>query len=447
MANDLTSLPPSRRDRPPGPRGVKLVRALLDWQRDALPTLERMTAEYGDVAYIPLPGGGAFLLGHPDLIEHVLIRNVDNYHKTTASKWARHFFGNAMQINNGEYARQIRRLVAPVFHGEKLARAYGDLIVRETAAAVSGWVAGHRPQMTQDLIDLVLNVVVQIFFGTTPGEETRHVGEMFMASLTPIGAILPSWVPRSRNSKYVKATQALDAWVLNRIAERRRDGTPGYDFLSVLASLGKEGLTLTDAQIRDELVAYTLAGYSSSTALNQILRLVAEHPVVDAELAAELQLVIGNRDPVMHDLHELHYLGMVMKEALRLCPPAGMMFRRAVAEDVIGGWTIPAGARMFVSSWVVQRDGRFFDEPLEFRPERWTPEFERALPACAYFPFGRGPRACIGGAMGELILQMMIATICRRFRLVALHKLDSHRSEWPAILAAGGVQAEIHPRS
>lgn len=439
---------PARSERPPGPRGLALLRAFLAYSRNALPTMEKMVAQYGDVTYFPMPGGGAYLLGHPDLIQHVLIKNVDNYHKTTASKWARHFFGNAMQINNGDYARQLRRIVAPVFHGEGLARAYGDLIVRETAAAVASWRPGHRPGLTQELTDLVLDVVMQIFFGTEPGQETKHLGRMFLASLTPSGTLLPHWIPGSRNQQYVQAVASLNAVLMDRIAAKRRDGAAGSDFLSVLVRLGggKEGHSLSDQQIRDELVAYALAGYSATTSVNQVLRLIAENPAVDEQLGAELARVAGARDPGFHDLPQLTYLAMVTKEALRLCPPAGMMFRRAVADDVIAGWRIPAGSRIFVSSWVVQRDGRFFDDALVFKPERWTPAFERALPACAYFPFGRGPRACIGGAMGELILQLIVATINSRFRLVALRKLDSDHAEWPAVLADGGVQATVCPR-
>lgn len=443
-------LMPVRRERPPGPRRLGLLRALNEYRRNELPTLEKMVAEYGDVVYIPLPGAGAFLLGHPDLIQHVLIKNVDNYRKTTASTHSRHFFGNAMQINNGDYARQMRRIVAPAFHGEGLANAYSALIVRETGRAIEKWGdSPERPTMTQELIDAVLEIDMQIFFGTAPGEESKRLGKMFLDSLTPGGTILPSWVPWSRNRKYVSAVEALDAWLMERIARRRTDGATGSDFMSVLVRLGggKEGHTLSDRQIRDEIVAYALAGYSTSTALNQMLRLIAENPLIEEKLAAELKRVVGDRDPGMQDLPSLGYLSMILKEALRLCPPAGMMFRRAVADDVIDGWPIPAGSRIFVSSWVVQRDRRFYDEPLEFRPERWTPEFERALPACAYFPFGRGARACIGGAMGELILQLMTATVCGRYRLVAFRKLDSDHAEWPAVLAAGGIQANVYRRS
>ncbi|HEX8620261.1 MAG TPA: cytochrome P450 [Thermoanaerobaculia bacterium] len=439
-------LPPVRSGRPPGPRGLRLVRTLLDYRRNNLPTIEKLAREFGDIAYMPFPGGGGFVVSHPDYIQHILIRNSDNYRKTSATHWVRHFFGNAMQINNGEYARNMRRIIAPAFHGEGLARAYAELIVDESVAAIRGWKPGPRPGITQELTELVLDVIVRIFFGTEPGAETRRVGALFVAALPPAGAILPRWIRGSRSGRYVAAAAALTAEVMARIAARRRDVNGGTDFLSMLVRAGKDGQQLNDQQIRDEIVAYALAGYSAATALNQILRLVAENPHADTRLAAELETVIGAREPRMQDLPALDYLGSVVKEALRLCPPAGMMFRRAAADDVIGGWPIPAGARMFLSSWVVQRDRRFFPDPLTFKPERWTPEFERALPMCAYFPFGRGPRACIGGAMGELILQLIVATILRRHRLEARVTLRPDQDEWPAILAAGGIQVDVHPR-
>jgi cytochrome P450 len=447
ITRDLGSAP-VHEERPPGPRGRKLVRALLDYRRNALATLESLSREYGDVTYFPLPGGGAFLLNHPDLIHHVLIRNVDNYGKTNGSKWARRFFGNAMQLNNGDYARQMRRIVAPAFHGEGLLNAYGNLILRETSALVDSWEPGERPGLTAELNDLVLDIVVQIFFGTAPGADTRRAGALFLAALTPAGAVLPAWMPGSRNQQYVRGVAALNAFVMQRIADARTSGSSGSDFISVLVRLGgKDGHGLSDQQIRDEIVAYALAGYSTGTALNQVLRLVAENPEADEGLEAEVARVTGDRAPGLQDLSSLNYLGKVLKESLRLCPPAGMMFRRAFADDVIDGWRIPKGARMFLSSWVVQRDRRFFDDPLAFKPERWTPEFERALPPCAYFPFGRGPRACIGGAMGEMILQLIVATIAKRYRLVASHKFPDDQAEWPAVMAAGGLRARLFRRT
>jgi cytochrome P450 len=437
------------RPRPPGPRGIALVRAANDLRRNGLATLERMAREYGDVVYLNMAGRHMFLISHPDLVEQVLIRNYTNYIKTTGDAQTRHFFGNAMQLNNGDYARAMRRIIAPVFNPEALARAYGETIVRETQAAMDRWQPGPRPGLTQELTDLVLDVAAQIFYGTEPGEDTRRMGRLWLAATVPAGSsVLPAWVPKSRKARYIEAVAALDAEVLGRIRERRRDpSSGGFDFLTVLARLeGKDGPALTERQVRDELVAYTLAGYSATTAINQVLRLVAEHRTADRALADELASVVGGRAPGIQDLPKLTYLDKVVKEALRLCSPAGVMFRRAVGPDVIGGWTIPAESRLFLSSWVVQRDPRFYDDPLAFKPERWTPEFERSLHTCAYFPFGRGPRSCIGGALGELIVQLVVATIAGRYRLEALRAIPAEESAWPRVLAGGGIRVDVHPR-
>ncbi len=207
-----------------------------------------------------------------------------------------------------------------------------------------------------------------------------------------------------------------------------------------------DGYALTERQVRDELVPFALSGYSATTGINQVLRLVAEHPVVDRALAEELESAMSGGASLVHELSRLPYMNKVVKEALRLCSPAGVMFRRAVADDIIGSWKIPAGASLFAASWVVQRDARFFDDPLTFKPERWTPEYERSLARCAYFPFGRGPRSCIGGALGELMVQLTVVTIAGRYRLEALRALPAEETAWPRVLAHGGIKVDVHPR-
>jgi cytochrome P450 len=175
--------------------------------------------------------------------------------------------------------------------------------------------------------------------------------------------------------------------------------------------------------------------------LVQTLRLMAENPAADAQVAAEVASVPGTRP----DVHKLPYTGKVLKESLRLAPPAGLMMRHTEADDVVGGWAVPAGSRMLLSSWLMQRDPRYYDDPLAFRPERWTPDFERGLPSCAYFPFGAGARSCIGGILSDLTLRLIVATIARRFRLEAA-VTPADESAWPLLLAREGFRAVIRTR-
>jgi cytochrome P450 len=446
----------SWRKRPPGPRGLDVLRALNDFRRSPLPTLERLAEQHGDFVWIPLPGRRTILLAHPDLIHHVLIGRSANYTKTRGTRAARRFFGGSMQLNNGDRAKAMRRALAPLFVFDRLARGYADLIVEETLALVERWRPGPRPGLTQELMDLLLDIMVRIHVGTPKGEETRRVGLLYTTALSLLGEFgLPEWVPTPRNRKYVHAVAALDAAILGRIAAQRRERGEGTDLISELLRLdgrdvGKDGVVLDDVQIRHELISMMAASYGTvGMALVQTLRLLAENPAVDAKVAAEVNTLAAagptSTPPATPDIHKLPYTGKVLKESLRLCPPAGLMMRHTEADDEVGGWPVPAGSRMLVCSWLVQRDARFYDDPLAFRPERWTADFERALPMCAYFPFGAGARSCIGGVLSDMTLRLVVATIARHYRLEAA-VTPSDQSAWPLLLAREGLRAVIHPR-
>ena len=439
---------PRRGERAPGPRGLAVLRTLNDYRRSPLPTLENLAKQYGDVVCVSLAGKRAFLFAHPDLIHHVLIRRGDNYKKTSGTRAARRFFGSSMQLNNGEPARSMRRLLAPLFTFDRVASVYGDLIVAETQAMLNHWAPGPRPGLTQELMDLLLHIMVRIHFGTPRGEETRRVGRLYANALALLPEFsFPEWVPTRRNRRYVAAVRALDATLLDRIAAQRRLDRGEADLVAEFLRLG-----LDDLQIRHELVSMMAASYRTvGMTLVQTLRLMAENPAVDAQVAAEVwnaavpaaDAGASRETPAL--LQKLPYTGKVLRESLRLCPPAGLMMRRTAADDVVGGWPVPAGSRILLSSWLVQRDPRYYDAPLAFRPERWTPDFERALPACAYFPFGAGARSCIGGILSDVTLRLIVATIARRYRLEAA-VTPADQSAWPLLLAREGLRAVLHPR-
>jgi cytochrome P450 len=425
-------------DRPPGPRGLALARAALDYHRHGLPAIERLIARYGDVIRVDLPGVRAFLVGHPEHIHRVLVTRRDAYEKIAGSPNVERFFGNAFQLTNGAYAQRMRRTLAHVFQPDRVAAAYGALVRRTTEAAIDRWRPGPRPGLTQELMDLALDITVELHLGAGTPDATRRAGRLFVDAMASLGNImLPAWAHTPANRRYHAAVARLDAEVMARIHACRRTGAATPDLLATFVGLtGDDGAAMTDRQIRDELVTMMSAGYQSvGIAINQTLRLVAEHPEVDRRLAAEL----AETEPLV-------YAPKVVKEALRCCPPAGMIARRAVESDEIAGFAIPAGARVFLSAWAMHHDPRFFAEPRAFRPERWTPELERALPMCAYFPFGRGARSCIAGSLSSFIVQHVTTAVLRRYRLEAAARLPHDRSSWPGVLAAGGLQVSLAPR-
>ena len=450
MAASEKLLPqPMQQSQPSGPKGIELVRTINDFRRNGLSALERLTERHGEIVYTRLFGHRVFLLSHPDFIYHVLLKSRENYLKVDSGKNAKKFFGNAMQLNNGEYALTMRRMLVPIFQPERLAKSYSDVIVSTTNAAADSWRPGWHTAVTEHLMDLVLDIAVQIHFGTEPGEDTKRMGRLFLAAISSLrNFMLPHWLPSPGNRRYHQSVAELNEEVFRRIQNCRNDCTDRTDLLSMFARLKSNDTELmTDIQIRDELISMMSAGYQTmAIALNQSLRLVAENPSVDETISQELRLLLAGRLPSAQDVSKMEYVEKVIKEVLRFCPPAGVIVRRALNEDWIDRWRIPAGSRVFISSWVVQRNPGFFNEPLTFKPERWNPQFERSVPLCAYMPFGRGARTCIAASLSSLILQLSLATILQRYRFQALRTISPSQSSWPIILKAGGLQLTVHDR-
>jgi cytochrome P450 len=408
---------------PPGPRGTELFSGALDWQRNGLAALERLAQRYGDIASASVFGKRVYLFSHPDHIQRVLIDNSDNYHKTKGNENAQLYFGDSMQLNNGDMARRLRRLMTPMFQLSRVSRDFCDPTVETTRESIDGWTSGPRPTLTADLMEMALRVAVRIHFGTAPGADTEQLAGLFRSALGQLNSFLPpGWIPSPGNRRYREAIARLDQDVLRRIVERHQTGPVGPDLLSCFVGLkGETGPAMSDPEIRHELVSMMAAGYQTvGIAINQTLRLVAQHPAADALLAEEVTRVLGDRPAQPEDLAELPYSEKIVKESLRCAPPAGALARLVAAEDTVGGWKIAAKSQVFVSSWVMHRDARYYSDPLLFKPERWTPQFERELPLCAYFPFGRGARSCVAGAMSSVMLRLMLVTIVRQFRLEAL---------------------------
>lgn len=435
--------------RPPGPRGLDVIAALLDFKRRRVVALEDAAHTYGDIVALHCLGFKAYLIAGPDLIHHVLVTNADNYAKSPGGRRARRFFGHSLQTTSGPLARSRRQMMSTALNRERV-RPYTGRIVGSTSAMLDTWTGGEVRNVSTDIMQLVLDAGIQIHFGTAPGAASERIREPFVAALQRLDSFLrlPPPFPTRSNRAYARAADTLDTVVAACIAERRAAAEPADDVLSSLLEMKTpEGGRLTDRQIRDEIMSTLAASYfTTAAALIQIVRLLSEHPDVDTALAAELDSVLQERAPAWIDLERLTLTGQVVKEALRLCPPAGAMARIAIADDRIGGWRIPAGARVIVSQWVLQRRSDWYTEPQLFRPERWTPDFERALPAYAYFPFGLGARSCIGQSLATMELQLMLATVAQRFRFEPIrHTPPSMIID--DILESGGLELRVHPRA
>jgi cytochrome P450 len=424
---------------PAGPRGHFLTGVLPELGRDPLGFLTACARRYGD--FVPmrlglLPG---LLLSHPDLVEEVLVTQHRHFVKGPTVRRLR-VLGNGLLASEGELWRRQRRLMQPAFHRQRVA-GYADTMVRHTERMLAGWRDGETRDVVGDMMALTMGIVAETLFGVglpggpgtlaEMGAALAEIGGHFNSRTYSLLFFLPDAVPTPGNLRLRRATARLDRVIYGIIGERRRGGgADSGDLLSLLLRArdepdedggrepGQGARGMTDRQLRDEVMTLFLAGHDTTAlALSWTWTLLAQHPQAEARLHAELREVLGGRAPAAADLPRLRYTEHVLTEALRLYPPAWAVGRQAAADCEIGGRRVPRGTVVTISQWVIHRDPRFFADADAFRPERWAGGLTGRLPRYAYFPFGGGPRVCIGTGFAMTEAVLLLATIAQRFRL------------------------------
>jgi cytochrome P450 len=397
-------------------------------RRDPLGWLERISAQYGDLARLRVGPYHLVFVNHPDLIHELLVTKDASFVKGRALDQARDVFGQGLLTSEGDFHRRQRRLIQPAFHRRRI-EAYADSMASDAAAAAARWQDGETFDVSREMMRLTLRIVVRSLFAVDVEDESaREVGRALDAlvaafNLAPLpGAHLLQRLPVPPYRRARDARQTLDSLVYRMIAERRR--TPreetGEDLLSLLLAARDEdgGGGMDDRQVRDEVLTLFLAGHeTTANALSWSWYLLAGHPDAEARFHEEIDAVLGDRLPRAADLPSLPYTRKVLAESMRLYPPAWAVSRKAVEPVTIGGYDLPPGTGVLAAQWVMHRDPRWFEDPLAFRPERWTEEFEAGLPKLAYFPFGGGPRICIGMGFAWMEGVLLLATLGRRWRM------------------------------
>lgn len=413
---------------PPGPRRLLPALDALRMGRDRLAFLSALAARYGDIARVPLGGETLYLFNHPDLVRDVLVTNHRNFHKGRGLERARLLLGDGLLTSEGDVHRRQRRLAQPAFHRQRIA-AYGATMATWAARRSDRWRAGVAMDVHSEMMALTLAIVGKTLFDADVEHETAEIGaalattfESFNAGFfLPFGALLDR-LPLPATLRFRKARARLDATIYRLIEERRRDGADHGDLLSMLLlaqDTEGDGGRMTDLQLRDEAMTIFLAGHeTTANALTWTWYLLSRHPAVEARLHAEVDSALGgDRLPTADDLAMLPYTRMVLAESMRLYPPAWILGRRALGPFEANGYTIPARAIVLMCQYLIHRDERWFPEPDRFDPERWTPERQAARPRFAYFPFGGGPRVCIGEQFAWMEGIIALAAIARRWRL------------------------------
>lgn len=411
----------------PGPKGNFLLGVMPEFNRDSLAFLEKLARDYGDIVrarffYIPI-----YFLYHPDHIEYVLATNSRNFIKplTFRTPFFQRLVGNGLLTSEGEFWRRQRRLAQPAFHRERI-NAYGRSMVKDTEEMLATWRDSEIRDIHRDMMRLTMEVVTHTLFNANVSDDADKVARALAILVEPFGSqatlkwILDNRLPTPTNRRFHKVAAELDEVIYRIIGQRRAGGNQDQgDLLSMLLQAHDEdGSQMTDKQLRDEVITLFLAG-QETTALTLVWAwyLLAQHPEAEQAFWLELDEVLQGRAPEAADVPQLKFTEMIAKESMRLYPPAYVVGRESVAECEIGGYHIPPRTQMLMPTWVVHRDPRFFIEPEKFKPERWTPEFISELPKYAYFPFGGGPRVCIGNTFAMMEIVLLLATIGQKFRL------------------------------
>jgi cytochrome P450 len=411
--------------RPPGPKPGYFSGSAAAFRRDQLGFYETCAREYGDVVPVRLGPTRGVHLNHPDLIEEVLVTQSHRFVKPVQVRLMRPVGGNGLFLSEGEFWRRQRRLAQPAFHRARL-NAYSEVMGRYAQQMLGTWRTGDVRDMHQEMKALTLRIAAKALFDADVEDLVAEVGAALatiahelQSKTNSLSFLVPYSVPTPGHLRLRGAIRRLDAIVYRIIDRRRASGEDPGDLLStLLRAQDDDGSRMTDQQVRDDVMTLFIAGHETAAlALTWALHLLGRHPEAAARVAAEADDVLGGRAAGAADVPRLTFTERVVKEALRLYPPAWMMGREAVDDCTIGGYAVPRGTVVLMSQWVLHRDPRFYEDPEAFHPERWTDDFERHLPRFAYFPFGGGQRVCIGGAFAMMEAVLVLATIAQQFRL------------------------------
>ncbi|MDQ5823083.1 MAG: cytochrome P450 [Chloroflexota bacterium] len=415
---------------PTGPKGEPIIGSVRTIRKDPLRFVLGLSRRYGDVSRYSFIGLTRHLINHPAGVKRVLQENNRNYTKNVYDyNILKEALGYGLLTNDGESWLSQRRLMQPTFHRQRLA-AFGMLMTGSTTQMLDErWdrfaAQAREIDVAAEMHDLALRIVGNALFGLNLTKESQAVGKALTIAQRRlmdqfIFPLIPMRVPTPNHVEFRKAMRVIDEVVFKIIEERRRNNVDHGDLLSMLmlARDADTGEGMNDQQLRDEVITLLLAGHeTTANALTWAWYLLSQNPIAARRMREELREVLGGRTPTTADLPNLTYTKMVLDETMRLYPPAWTISRRAVEEDEIVGYRIPAGAIVAVSPYAMHHHARYWENPEGFDPERFTPERSAQRPPYAYFPFGGGPRLCIGNNFALMEGQLILATIAQRYRL------------------------------
>ncbi len=442
---------------PPGPKGLPVIGITAEVVKNPLEFFFRTFQQYGDIAYFHVGSRQFYMLSHPDQIQYVLQGNHRNYHKGPNYEKLIPLLGNGLVTSEGAYWLRQRRLIQPAFH-RKLLPAFAAVMTSATADMLEQWESNSKNGLPLNVADefmrVTLEVVSRAMFSTDAAGFAGEIGRNLPVVLERTSErfwdlVDLSRLPTPKNRRYWNALRALDRVVYSVIELRRKGGGPGDDLLGMLLEAVDEdtGERMTDLQLRDEVMTIYLAGHeTTANALSWAHYLIAGHPEVERRLQEEVDAVLGGRTPTVEDLANLKFTRMVIDESLRLYPSVWTIARTPLTPDEVGGYLIQPGANITLSPYVTHRHPAFWEQPEAFDPERFSAERSAGRHPFAYFPFGGGPRLCIGNSFALMEATLILAMIVQRYRMELV--ADQRVVPQPTVTLRPkyGIRMQVHPR-
>ena len=426
--------------------------------KDIIGYIEENYKNYDGIFRIETPIRSLIMITKPEYVDYVLRENNKNYTKSFAYNTLKLLLGNGLLTSEGDFWRRQRRLIQPSFHKQKI-EGYFLQMVDATNAFLQELKKEQNDliNITREMNSLTLDIVARALFGKHLEKETEIVRENLSVAnefaINRIKKILkpPTWLPTSENRNNNAALKALNEVVMHMIDERRKNPAAYDDLLSLLITARDEetGEEMDNQQLRDEVMTIFLAGHETSAiALNWLWFLVSTHPSVEKKLVQEIQEVASEREITLGDLLKLKYTTNVISETLRLYPPAYLVGRSAIAADKIGGYDILPESNVILCTYIVQRDESIWgSDAAQFIPERFDRQEVKKLHHFAYFPFGGGPRLCIGQNFAMMEMQVIVAKLIREFHFEPEKTFKPETSHLITLRSKHDLQVRVKERT
>jgi cytochrome P450 len=409
---------------PPGPKGLPVVGNSYHYASNPFRFMAAMRDAYGDIAHVTLGPEEAYMIMNPADVERVLVSDEDKYGKPQFQEDAiGDLLGDGLLLSEGGIWKRQRQRMQPAFLRNRLDDCAG-LMAKYAQEMAAEWEEGQTIQTDIEMAQITLKIIVSAMMGVELDDETvetvqehlQPVGEQFRPTIR--GFVMPEWVPTQEQRDYREAITVLEDVLQQIVRDRHGPNAGDMDMLSLLFDAQSDETEIDRKQIRDEMMTMLLAGHDTTAlTLTYTWHLLARHPEVEARLHDELDTVLGGEPPTAEDARDLDYTSRVLNEAMRLYPPVYTLFRTAKQPVHLSGYQLPADSLIMLPQWAIHRDSRWYDDPETFDPDRWKRARRSERPNYSFFPFGAGPRSCIGKQLSLLEAKIIIGTIAQDYQL------------------------------